>query len=221
LSCVAYAGLLFVALLGWERALPSPAQVVVDDARSLSVNVLASFVLYYLIAYLPAQRRRALIRDSCKSEYRYAKRSLLYDILSASWKGGRKDIDFSSDTLERLLDPSEFRILFEHGREADEGFYAFSNHIQSNESDFREIIFKFGLIARQISFVLNNLDDLNEETFSTLRRLEDYLWRLDLLHADYDDEKQLSNAIWAIFAGWSMAEGYLGYDPVEKAIAAI
>lgn len=119
------------------------------------------------------------------------------------------------------MNPTEFVRFFEEGMEADEGFYAFRNHIQANEKDFRAIIFKLGLIARQLEFLLNNLEIPDDAQFQALKRIEEWLVGLDVLHASYDEEKMLDNALWSIFGGWSMIDGYRGYDPIEKAIDGI
>lgn len=184
-------------------------------------SVVVSFVFYYLVVYLPAERKRAIMRNGCRKMYLSTKKQLLYDILSGSWSGGRKDIQITADLIGNLMAPANFAKFFEGGHEADEGFYAFSNFIQNDEIAFRSVIFKFKLIARQLDFVLNNVEFANEEAFQKLKWLEEFLFELDDLHADYDNEKVLSRAIWSVFAGWSNIDGYRGFDPIEKAIEEI
>jgi hypothetical protein len=191
------------------------------EARSLLTNILASFLLFYLVSYLPDRRRRKSLRVACRKMYRSTKEQILWDILDGSRKGGRTDFELHYGLVEQLMSPDEFRKFFADGKESDEGIYAFRNHIQGDEDDFRSIIFKFKLMARQLEFLLNNVAVENQENLESLKRLEQWLLSLDELHAGYDEEKVLDGAIWAIFAGWSMADGYRGYDPIEKAIEQI
>ena len=191
------------------------------EARALLGGVLASFLLFCLISYLPDRRRRSSLRLSCQRMYRSTKEEILWDVLHGSVNGGRSDIELSSQTVKALLHPEEFRKCFDGGREADEGFYAFTNYVMRNEDAFRSIIFKFKLVARQLEFLLNNLVIEDQNCLDTLKRLEQWLLSLDELHAGYDEVKRLDDAILAIFTGWSTIEGYRGYDPVERAIARI
>lgn len=149
------------------------------------------------------------------------KKQILYDVLQGSKQGGRYDIDVNSETAGLLMDVTQFRKVFSHGKELNEGFYAFRNYIQSNEKAFRSIIFKFKLIGRQLDFVLHAIEVRNQQQFDSLKWLEESLFELDELHADYDNEKILCQLIWALFAGWSMIDGYRDYDPIEKAISTI
>jgi hypothetical protein len=207
-----------VLYLGLDEVLPPNARAVFAETKSLLSNIIASFLLYYLVGYLPAERKRKALRANCKRMYLNTKTQILFDILSGSVRGGRTDIGISSDLIDALMNPVAFRKFFEKGREADEGFYAFSNYIQRNDEAFRSIVFKFKLVARQLEFVLSNIDFEDEKSFQGLKWLEHSLFALDELHADYDTVKSLGQTIWAVFTGWSMVDGYRDFDPIEKAI---
>ena len=217
-TLILYVSTLLIGYFGLDGRFPTKLQILFTDAKGLLSNIVASFVLYYLVVHLPAQHKRAVLRASCKKMYLSTKRQILYEILSGSWSGGRKDIDFSMESIDGLMKPDNFKNLFQGGKNADEGFYAFSNYIQSNETAFRSVIFKFKLVARQLEFVLNNVDFSDEKKFQNLKWLEESLYELDNLHAGYDNEKVLSRAIWSVFGGWSDIYGYGDYDPIEKAI---
>lgn len=218
LSVVLYLTLAVADDFGFGGQVTRSWKSVVGDAKSLLANVVASFVLYYLVVYLPARRKHMTLRSSCRKMYLTIKREMLFLILSGAWHGGNRDVDLAFDTRERLMDPEEFRKFFDGGREADEGFYAFSNHIQRNEDDFRLIVSKFKSVARQLEFILNNLEIVDQRRFDRLKWVEQSLLDLDDLHANYDDVKTLDKVIWQIFGGWSDGDGYQGCDPILKAI---
>jgi hypothetical protein len=183
--------------------------------------VVASFILYYHVVVLPEARKRNRIKQNCLKSYRYRKRLILHAVVSASIGGGRTDLSSSSGDIDRLMSIGEFRNAFEGGREADEGIYAFSNYIQNNESEFRAIVFELNLIARELNFVLNNYDIDDQELFETVKRIEEALFSTRELHADYDDEKRLTNLLYGIFTGFSIIDGYTDYDPIERAIKSL
>ena len=54
------------------------------------------------------------------------------------------------------MEVDEFRAKFAHGREADEGFYAFENQMSGETHEFREIILSFRVLSKQIEYVLHN-----------------------------------------------------------------
>lgn len=210
-----------LSFTGIEDSFDKTESLLFSEFKTLLLAFISSFAFYFLIVYLPNSRKQRVLRENCLKMYRDTKKQILFDILSASQQGGRTDIESSLDVVERLMVPTEFRKVFQHGSEANEGFYAFSNHIQRSEKDFRSIIFKFKLIARQLEYVLNNYEIKDQETFESIKRIEEILFELDILHVGYDDEKVLGRIIWAIFAGWSMVEEYRDYDIIEKAIAKI
>lgn len=161
------------------------------------------------------------MRENQLKMYRGIKNDLLVQILSASINGGRRDISITGSLVEKLMSPPEFRKFFEGGRLGTEGFYAFANHIQGCESDFKVIVFKLKLIARQLDFLVRSIEIRDAALFDHLRNIEQSLFELDALSVDYDDVKCLVGIIWMFFAGWSAIEGYRdgdNQDLIERAI---
>ncbi len=213
---VAYVAALFVTYFGLDSGLSVGSRALISEGRAFLSNIVVSFILYYLVVYLPAQRKRATLRANCKKMYRDTKRQILCDIVSWSVSGGRTDLDMGN--FDEMMKPEGFKKAFEGGREADEGFYAFTNFIMRDEAAFRSIVFKFKLVARQLEYILQNIEFDDEGIFQKLKRIEEGLFELEQLHADYDQVKILDNVIWGIFAGFSIIDGYRGFDFVEQAI---
>ena len=214
----AYAAAIWLSYSGFTDALSTNDRTLFLEGKALLGAFFSSFIFYFLVVFLPAARRKKVLRENCRKMYRATKGQILYDILSASQKGGKSDIDATSDLVDALMEPQAFKKMFEGRREGSEGFYAFSNHIQSNETDLRSLVFKFKLVARQLEFLLNNYEMRDQEQFGSLKRIEEGLFELDTLHAGHDEGKVLDRMIWAVFAGWSFVDGYRGYDIIEKAI---
>ncbi|WP_425087751.1 hypothetical protein [Stappia sp.] len=196
-----------------------------NDVAPLATNMLAgglvSFFFYWLVVYEPERRKRHLIKTNLSKMYSRIKEGILYQIVFASQKGGRIDLEFSLDTIDRLLTVEGFKDTFSGGREANEGFYAFENQMMDNTREFREIVLYLDLLARQIEFVLHNYNMDDEHLFDFFKRLELLLLRLRHSTPGYDESKPLCSFIYEIFAGWNPIEGYMGYDLIDKMITDI
>ncbi len=182
------------------------------------VGGLISFLFYYLVVSIPEGKRRKVIKDNLKKQYKIIKKDILLQIIFASHEGGRTDLETDEETLEKLLTTEGFKKAFSGGSEGDEGFYAFENYIGQDVLEYREIIFNLKILAKQIDFALHNYAVSDANVFAFFKRLETFLLRLEAIGPGYDQEKPLSSLIWEIFAGWSLIEGYRGYDIIEKMI---
>tara|TARA_R100000935_G_scaffold25798_1_gene45629 strand:+ start:2178 stop:2867 length:690 start_codon:yes stop_codon:yes gene_type:complete len=196
-----------------------------DEGYSIAINLLTgglvSFFFYWLVVYVPERRKRLIIKNSFSKFYREIKRDILLEIIFASQKGGRRDLSADLDTIDGLMTIDGFKNAFKDGREADEGYYAFQNHMNTDTPEFRQIIINLEMLAKQIEFVLHNYTLDDENIFGFFKRLE--LMLLSLRHSTpgYDESKALCGFLYQIFSGWNPIEGYLGYDAIEKMIADI
>jgi hypothetical protein len=213
--CVA----VFVELSDIQK--PSWWSVVYSIAINILTGGLVSFFFYWLVVYLPEQRKRRIIKSSLLKFYRDIKSDILYQVVFASIKGGRRDIQSDAETIAALMTVDGFRRAFDGGRESDEGFYAFENQMSDDTMEFREIILNFELLARQIEFTLHNYTMDDQEIFNFFKRLELLLIKLRQSSHGYEESKPLCRFVYEVFSGWSPIDGYRGYDLVEKMIADI
>lgn len=183
---------------------------------NLLMGIIISFVFYYFIVYIPERRRLAIIRDSTIKMYLEIKSDILYSVICASIKGGRTDLDSGTDFINDLMSPDNFRRYFEGGREADEGFYAFENQMGDRTAEFEDIVLNFELLAKQLSYLLQNYEFRDTKIVTILKRIEMLLIRFRHSQAGYDESKPLCKFLFEIFAGWSSIDGYVGYDYIEK-----
>lgn len=193
-----------------------------NDYYSITSSLLAggavSFLFYFLVVYLPERRKRNIIKSNLKAVYRRIKKDIAYQIISASQKGGRTDLEADTETVERLLTVAGFKAAFEGGSQRDEGFYAFRNYIGEDVPEYRSIILSLKMLAKQIEFILHNYPITEEEHFAFFKRLELFLLRIKEIGPGYEEEKVLSRFIWEIYGGWSSVNGDVGHDIIEKMI---
>jgi hypothetical protein len=196
-----------------------------ESVYSVAMNIVAgglvSFFFYWLVVYVPERRKRRIIKDNLTQMYRSIKKDILYQVVFASMKGGRHDMQADQDTIANLMTTEGFREAFEGGREADEGFYAFENQMSDDTPEFRRIILNFEMLAKQIEFVLHNYTMDDQRLFDFFKRLDLLLLSLRRSSPGYDESKPLCGFVYEIFSGWNPIEGYCGYDVIDKMIADI
>ena len=196
-----------------------------DISSSFLIGGLISFLFYFLVIHIPERRKRRIIKVNLKQQYANVKEAILHQIISASRKGGRIDLKgVDSDTIKRLLTTDGFREAFEGGKEGHEGFYAFRNYMSKGDvPEYREIIINLKVLSKEINYVLHNYPIKNEKIFGSFKHLEELLIRLENRSTGLyqDEEGMLSSFIWPVFSGYSIIEGDMGYDFVEKMIEEI
>lgn len=198
-----------------ETAKYAPA---LNTALSIGTGGLVSFLFYYLVNERLELRRRNLLRSSVSGTYREAKSNIAWAVIHASQKGGRTDLCADSATVDRALTVEGFRSLFEGGRQANEGYYAFQNEMSSNTPEYDEIVFNLKVIARASERLIDNGAVDDRRTYDFFVRLSTTVDRIERNGPGYDESKLLCGFIWEIFAGWNFVDGHLGYDPIERAI---
>lgn len=196
-----------------------------DISSSFLIGGLISFLFYFLVVHIPERKKRRITKVNLKQQYANVKEAILHEIVSASRKGGRTDLVIEGKyTVKRLLTTDGFREAFERGKQGDEGFYAFRNYMSNGDvPEYREIIVNLKVLSKQIDYVLHNYPIKDEKIFNFFKWLEGFLIRLENRSTGYhqDEERLLSSFIWPVFSGYSIIEGDLGYDFIEKMIEEI
>lgn len=215
--------ILFAALLGFHfSSLVQPRPPWWADAFSVATNVVAgglvSFFFYWLVVYVPDERKRRIIKENLKRMYRSIKEDILCQVVSASRNGGRRDLQADTETIELLMTIEGFKRAFQGGTEGDEGFYAFQNQMTEDTPEFRKILLNLEMLAKQIEFVLHNYTIVDDQLFGYFKHFELMLLSLRCSSPGYDESKPLCGFVYGMFSGWSVIEGYRGYDRIEKMI---
>lgn len=196
-----------------------------SDAYSVGSNLLlgglVSFAFYYLVVHIPEMRKRGIIKENLLQMYLAIKRDILEQVLSGSYKAGRLDLPRDSDSISKLMTTEGFKAAFQGGRKANEGYYAFMNHMQEDSSEFREIVLLLRLLSKQIEYVLHNYSFDDQKLFDFFKWLDLSLLRLQESQPGYDEPKQLLRFIYEVFSGFNWIDGDRGYDFLEKTIREI
>ena len=203
------------------------AQFVTVDQRSLTMNevfglfdnvligTLVSFIFYFLVVHLPEKQRRNRLRRNFLQHYLSIKEGLIWQIVFSSKLAGRVDLETSYVEIERLMNVKEFRKSFSGGREHDEGWYAFMNHMSNDSPQFQEIVLLLSQLRLQVEYVLlqDVFDGLQVLSFFSWLRI--HLLRLERTDSSDWDKKQLVGFLYELLAGWDPITGYREFDIIE------
>lgn len=215
----------FIVLVVVHFALDLPSIKWWPDVFAIAINLLAgglvSFLLYYLVVYLPEARKKSIIKANLQKMYKNIKTDMLWAIVHASIKGGRHDLIPSPEFVQSLASPAAFKKAFEGGHEGDEGFYAFENQMSDETPEFRQIVQSLKMLSKQIEFALHNYTIEDQDVFDFFKRLELLLMSLQASGAGYDESKLLCRFIWEVYAGWNWIDGDTGHDPIQKMISGL
>lgn len=187
-------------------------------ALSIGTSGIVAFIFYYVVNARLERRKRELVRKGALQTYRDAKHNIAIAIIHASEKGGREDLSANSETIDQVLTISGFKKLFEGGKEAHEGFYAFQNQMSENTPEYDEIIFNLKIIGRAFDRLIDHNNLNTAQSYDFFVRLDALIRRIARNGTGYDESKLLCNFIWEVFSGWSGIHGALGHDPIERGI---
>lgn len=189
-----------------------------NAALSIGTSGIVAFVFYYTVNERLERTKRRLVTQGALRSYRNAKRNIAVAIIHASHKGGREELVADSETIEKILTVEGFRELFEGGREANEGYYAFQNQMSDHTYEFDEIIFNLKSMSRAFERLTDATEFLDNFSYNLFIELDVLIRRIEHNGAGYDESKLLCSFIWEMFSGWHMIEGYIGYDRIERSI---
>lgn len=181
---------------------------------NLSVGYLISLFFWLLVVYLPERRQRILLRDNLSRRYRDFRESTIQILLWASI--GTHD----SELPKELCDHRKFKEFFDKNGKAY--WYAALNGLQNNKDRVDELLLELELFASEVSYVLNNVNIQDPKVHSFFKRLSENIYRLKNSTVYSDDQvKYLGNFLWGIHARWSLIDGQLEDDVIQKMINAL
>lgn len=178
---------------------------------NLSVGTLVGIFVWFLVAWIPEQRRRSVIRANLAAHYRHFKEDTIQILLFASI--GSHD----SELPKRLCDYREFQAFFKANR--DEQWYAALNGLQDSRDYLNDILVELELLASEVSYALSNVSIADDEVHSFFKRLSEQIYRLKSSSIfTHEQVKYLGNFLWGILARWSFIDGQRKNDIVQDMI---
>ena len=118
-------------------------------------------------------------------------------------------------TISRILTPDGFEELFRGGREANEGWYAVQNGLDSSPTVYKEMRRNVHVFTHQLRTALSAVEVESTELYTKLQRFESFLTRYTLDEEYYGSDRMLLGLIWDMFSGWDLVDGQHNTDRME------
>lgn len=170
--------------------------------HTISTGFLLSAIFFFLVVYLPDQKRREIVARNFIQQYDQTRLTLIgtFLILSDSQQYGSR---------ENLLVKEEFKRYFKGANEQGmDRWSAIANGLQDNEYYLREVVFELRMLNDEIRFFRNTLPVEDAELFEFLNRLSQTISRVERTQPDYDEIKSFCGFLWQLFTGYSFIDGY-------------
>jgi hypothetical protein len=178
---------------------------------NLSIGLFTSIFFWYLIVAIPEKQKKARIRKGLAMQYKEFKEGVIMNLLFASQGSCAMDLQ------DKLMDYKEFRSFFSENKNAN--WYAALNNLEGSTNYLSDILIEMELLSVEVSYVLNNLDSVDNKAYSVFKRLNENIYRLkNSTIYSHDQVKYVGNFIWQLFARWSFADGNIEKDIIQEII---
>lgn len=179
---------------------------------NLSCGYIISVFFWYLLVEIPESNQRGIIRDNMSQRYISFKKSTICNMLYASG-----DVGVDYELVDELLDHKKFREYFSGKNK--QRWYDVLNGLDENERHIKDVHNDLELLYNDVSYVLNNIRFTNKKSHSLFVNLQENIFRLlNYNDCHYDHVRALSSFLFTMFALWSLVDGDMDEDVVQKMI---
>ena len=194
----------------WLRPFPTGNQIIFD----LSVGVLTSVLMYFLVVRLPERSKRVRVRAGLVSAYESFKQECISVYLACFVNS------YPAELPRELLDRNRFREFFKGPYSQDQTKWdAVANGL--NDYRVKTLVVELEILMNEIHYTLSAVDVADPKAYAFFKHLSQILYRSKNWSANYDDIKSMLGFLWSVHTGWSPIEGYLQKDVVQDMIDAL
>ncbi|ADU64089.1 MAG: hypothetical protein KUA35_15700 [Pseudodesulfovibrio sp.] len=179
---------------------------------NLSCGYVVSIFLWYILVYLPEVKKRKIIRENISQRYKSFKENTICNLLYAA-----DSHSTDSNLVNELCDHNQFKEYF--SGENIQRWYDALNGLDENGRYIRDIHIDLKLLYKDIEYVLNNIDFSEEGSHSLFVTLQENVFKaINYADCHYDHVKKLSAFLYTILASWSLVDGKMTEDIIQKMI---
>lgn len=179
---------------------------------NLSCGYLISIFLWYILVNIPESKKKEIIKENMWQRYKSFKKNTIGNLLYAS---GSPGVDY--EFVDNLCDHNTFREYF--SRENKKKWYAALNGLDENSRHIHDIHTDLELLYNDVTYVLNNISFTEKNSHSLFIVLQENIFKL-INHNDchYDHVRQISSFLYSILGAYSLIEGEMSEDIIQKMI---
>lgn len=177
--------------------------------NAITINILAAYILYIFVVYIPENKKHRLIKNNLNKQYNQFRETMISRFLNIT-------NDNNKALATKLKDIKEFRAYFEDDNQ--KRWYAILNGLDGNKYVLKDMLSELAILRNEISFALNNIEIHDEQVFAFFKNLSQTIYKLEQSDFETDDFKSLMGFMWRLFSGWSWIDGYSEEDIVQSII---
>ena len=183
-------------------------------ANSILLNIIAGFIFYFFISYLPQRGKHKILRSNLSRSYKQFKQEILGLFISIN------EGSYSRDKVDDLMSLHECR---EYLNENDKyRFYKIINYLHfENEPALNMVHSEMNLLLTELNYTLNNVEFNDEEIFLFFNRFKRIISSFDKPNLEYYEFEGLMQFLFELLTGWDLVHGYKDEDIVGKMINSI
>lgn len=198
-----------------QNTLVEPYLLTLHNGNSIifniSVGFLVSIFFWLVVVYYPDRKRRALLRDNLRCQYQSFKENTIQILL---WSAVGTH---NSELKNELCDHLKFRSFFNNNNKKH--WYAALNGLQMNQARMHDILFELEMLAREVSYILSNVNIQDDRVHSFFKALNENIYRLKSSSVySCDQVKYVGNFLWGIHTRWSIIDGQRDDDVIQNMI---
>lgn len=221
-------GLVILAIIGMFSGADEPVVSVLQGTKveeianrlhtgntivfNSSVSFLTGVFVWFLVVWIPEQRKRTVLKTNLLRRYREFKETVIQNSLWAS-------VGTHESGLVEILanDHEAFQNYFRENR--SQRWYDVLNGLEENRDYLNDILVELEILSNEFSYALNNLNVDDDQVHSFFKRMTEHVYKLKNSKIyTHDQVKYLGNFLWEILARWSMISGQADSDIVEDMI---
>ena len=181
---------------------------------NISVGVIVSTFIYFLVVRFPERRKRTRIKRNLKHQYDLFKEDCITTFLDALQQ------PYDPELISELKDRDKFKNYFKESvTRAQNRWDAVYNRL--DDYMLKRLLTELEILRNEILFTLAAIDIENDEVFSFLKRLSQVVYRIRNWSQHSDEREELFRFLWSVHTGWDVISGYREKDVIAETIEAI
>jgi hypothetical protein len=176
-----------------------------DIIGRLALSIFAAVFFFFVNVRLPAIFRKRRLKRVIVARYLAIKQEILSQIIWAGWQAA------SSELIDQLSEPAQFRKYFRGNGSADSGWYAVVNGL--NDYYVGQLAIRLQMLKTEVESYIVMVDIEDEELLKLMKHLSAFAHSMVHTGSDYESQKTWGKFLFSLFSNWDAGTGYLDEDP--------
>lgn len=177
-----------------------------DLINSILVNILAAFMFYILVVYIPEKKAKKIRRKNFKIVFETTELTIL-EILSQAVEA------IKQQDLEKLLKPDNAKTFF-----TDSNLSKFKKFLNENNISIISIVTELEILKEEILYLITKIEISDHEVYDFLKNLSFVIQSYKIDHSKNNDLTILLDFLVKLFTGYNWSKKQFTKDNIFENI---